>query len=536
VEKPSWRVSMNYKEAVVAKITDLKDGQMKRVPAENTEVLLSRINGEFYAVGAFCPHYGAPLDLGVLSGERVVCPWHHACFNAKTGDLLEPPSRDSLPHYEVKIDGEDLIVRIPQKTSDRELPKMVKFDLSSDRRTFVIIGAGAAGNAAAQALREDGFKGKVIMITYENRLPYDRPNLSKDYLQGKAHEDWMPLRAQDFYDEYGIELIRGRRVEQADIRKKMVLLHNGDTLNYDKLLLTTGGRAIDLEVPGNKLKNIFTLRTYDDAERIIRACESSSRAAIIGASFIGMETAYSLRKRGGEVSVIAPESVPFEHVFGREIGKLFHKLHEDNGVRFKLGRSVSKFEGKDKVESVVLDDGEIAEADLVVVGIGVKPATDIIRGMDLMKDGSIKVDKYLCAAEDVYAAGDIASFPDWRTGELTRIEHWRTAEQHGRIAARNMAGHEIPYESVPFFWTMQVGLNFRYVGYVKDWDDLIIDGDLSSKRFIAYYVRNNQVLAVAGNKRDKEMAAIEELMRKGKMPAPDELRRSNIKPLDLLDD
>lgn len=527
---------MSHKEAVVAKTTDLKDGETKRVSIEKTKVLLSRINGEFYAVGAFCPHYGAPLDLGVLSGERIVCPWHHACFNAKTGDLLEPPARDSLPCYEIKIDGDNLIVRVPEETADRKLPRMVKRDSSGDDRTFVIVGAGAAGNAAAQALREDRFKGRIVMITYENRLPYDRPNLSKDYLQGKANEDWMLLRTEDFYNEYDIQLIRGRRVEEVDIASRTVSLDKGDTLKYDKLLLATGGRAISLEVPGSKLRNIFTLRTYDDADRIISACEASSRAAIIGASFIGMETADSLRERGVQVSVIAPESVPFEHVFGKQIGKLFHELHQDNGVEFNLGRSVSKFEGNDKVEAVVLDDGQKIEVGVVIVGIGVKPATDIIKGIGLMPDGSIKVDKYLCAVEGVYAAGDIASFPDWRTGKHTRIEHWRTAEQHGRIAGYNMAGIETPYESVPFFWTTQVGLNFRYVGYVKDWDDIIIDGDLSSKEFIAYYVKNNRVLGAAGNRRDKEIAAVEVLMRKEKMLAPENLPRNHIQLLDFLDD
>ena len=525
---------MNYRETVIAHINELKDGEMKRVSIDGTDVLLSRINGNFYAVGASCTHYGAPLDLGILNGERIVCPWHHACFNAKTGDLLEPPARDALPQYGIRIDGDDVIVKLPEKVEDKRIPKMVKYDPQSDGRIFIIIGAGAAGNAAAQALREEGFKGHIIMITYENRVPYDRPNLSKEYLQGKAEDEWMPLRSEEFYNEYGIESMLRKEVTHVDTSSKTVSFDSGETLKYDKLLIATGGKPRTLNVPGAELKNILTLRSYDDSDEIIKASENASRVAVVGASFIGMETAFSLTERKLQVTVIAPESVPFERVFGKEIGKLFQKQQEDNGATFKLGVAVTKFEGDGKVEAVVLENGERVEADLVVVGIGVKPATDFLKGIDLESDGSIKVNQYFCAAQDVYAAGDIARFPDWRTGEYIRIEHWRTAEQQGRIAAHNMVGKETPYNSVPFFWTAQAGLNFRYVGHVKDWDNLIIEGDVSSKEFIAFYVKNNQILAAAGNKRDKEMAAVEELMRLKKMPAPEALKDTSVDLMEII--
>lgn len=527
-------ISMNYKEAVIANINDFKDGEMKRVSVEGTEVLASRIEGNFYATGAFCPHYGAPLETGILNGERIICPWHHACFNAKTGDLLEPPSRDALARYEVRIDGGDVIVRIPEEVQNSRIPTMVKYDPQSDSRAFVIIGAGAAGNAATQALREDAFKGRIVMITHENRTPYDRPNLSKEYLQGKAEDDWIPLRSEEFYDKYGIELMRQKRVTQVDFSSKTVSLDKGETLKYDKLLVATGGKARTLGVPGVKLKNIFTLRSYDDSDEIIKASKNTSRVVVIGASFIGMETAFSLTERKLSVTVIAPESVPFERVFGKEIGKMFQKQHEESGVTFRLNASISKFEGNDRVEAVVLENGERVEADLVVIGIGVKPATDFLKGIDLNPDGSLKVDQYFQAAKDVYAAGDIASFPDWRTGEYMRIEHWRTAEQQGRIAAHNMAGKKTAYNSVPFFWTTQSGLNLRYVGHVKNWDDIIIHGDLSSIEFIAFYVKNNRVLAAAGNKRDKEIAAIEELMRLNKLLTPEELENNRVDLLDFM--
>ncbi len=525
---------MDYKEAVIANINDFKDGEMKRVSVEGTEVLASRIDGNFYATSAFCPHYGAPLDMGVLNGDRIVCPWHHACFNAKTGDLLEPPSRDSLVRYEVRIDGDGVIVRIPEGVQNSRIPTMVKYDPQSDSRVFLIIGAGAAGNAAAQSLREDGFKGRIVMITHENRTPYDRPNLSKEYLQGKAEDEWMPLRPEGFYDEYGIELMRQRMVVQVDFSSKTISLDKGETLKYDKLLVATGGKARTLGVPGARLKNIFTLRSYDDSDEIIKASKNASQVVVVGASFIGMETAFSLTERKLLVTVIARDSVPFEKTFGKEIGKMFQKQHEENGVTFRLNASISKFEGNDRVEAVVLEGGERVEADLVVIGIGVEPATAFLKGIDLNPDGGIKVDQYFQAAKDVYAAGDIASFPDWRTGEYIRIEHWRTAEQQGRIAAHNMAGKKTAYNSVPFFWTTQAGLNLRYVGHTNNWDNIIIHGDLSSREFIAFYVKDNRVVAAAGNKRDKEIAAIEELIRLNKLPTPEALKSSQVDLLDLI--
>ncbi|MGH7792603.1 MAG: NAD(P)/FAD-dependent oxidoreductase, partial [Thermodesulfobacteriota bacterium] len=360
------------------------------------------------------------------------------------------------------------------------------------------------------------------------------PNLSKEYLQGKAEDEWMPLRSEEFYNDYGIELMRQKKVTHVDTSSKTISLDSGETLKYDKLLVATGGKARMLNVPGAELKNVFTLRSYDDSDEIIKASENASRVTVVGASFIGMETAFSLTERKLPVTVIAPDSVPFNRVFGKEIGKMFQKQQEEHGVTFKLGAAVAKFEGDGKVEAVMLENGERTEADLVVVGVGVKPATDFLKGIDLESDGSIKVNKYFCAAQDLYAAGDIARFPDWRTGEHIRIEHWRTAEQQGRIAAHNMVGKETPYSSVPFFWTTQAGLNFRYVGHVKDWDNLIIKGDVSSKEFIAFYVKNNQILAAAGNERDKEMAAIEELMRLKKMPTPEALQDNSVDLLELI--
>jgi NADPH-dependent 2,4-dienoyl-CoA reductase/sulfur reductase-like enzyme/nitrite reductase/ring-hydroxylating ferredoxin subunit len=526
---------MEYTEIKIAKRGDIKPGEMKEVSINDKKsILLVNLEGEFYALGCCCTHYGAPLADGILSGERIVCPWHNAVFHAKTGDLQDPPALSALPKYEVRIEGDDVIVKLPEKIRRSRTPEMVTHDPQNDGRTFAIVGAGAAGNAAAQTLREDGYQGRIVMITSESQLPYDRPNLSKAYLQGEASAEWMPLRSEKFYQKYGIELMRLQKVTNVDLAKKLITFEDGGQLRYDTVLLATGSVPRKLEVPGGELNNIFTLRSFDDADTIIAACQQASRVAVIGASFIGIETAISLSQRELDVTVIAPETVPFEQVFGKGIGTLVQQVHQDNGITFKLGKTVTKFEGSEKVEAVLLDNGEQVDADLVVIGVGVRPNTDFLQGLALQFDRSIKVDAAFQAAEDVYVAGDIATFPDWRFGEDIRIEHWRTAEQQGRVAAHNMAGKKTVYESVPFFWTKQGDLNIKYVGHAQEWDDLIIQGDIAAQDCLVFYVKQNQVLAAAGINRGKEIGAIQELMRLKKMPDPEELRQGSVDLLALL--
>ena len=525
---------MGANEAVICKVDALKNGEMKAFNVNNVDILLSKIDDKFYAVAAFCTHYGAPLEEGVLNGKRIVCPWHHACFHAKSGDLLEPPARDALPSYEVEIENNDVIVKLPEEIESNRLSEMANHDSEKESRAYVILGAGAAGNAAAQALREDGFQGHIVMITYENRGPYDRPNLSKDYLQGEADPEWMPLRGEEFYSDNDIELQLNKTVSQINAEDKYITFSSGDTLNYDKLLIASGGIPRRLNLTGSELNNVFALRNFDDADAIIKASEGASSAVIIGASFIGMETADSLRHRKIDVTVIAPEATPLEHIFGSEIGKLFKQLHEENGVKFKLNHTISKLEGDRSVRAVILDNGERIEADLVIVGIGVKPATDFIKNIDLESDSSIRVDQYFHVGNDIYSAGDIATFPYWYSGSDIRIEHWRTAEQQGRIAAHNMAGKKAAYQSIPFFWTVQAGITLRYVGHAKEWDEIVVNGNILDKNFIAFYIKNKKVQAAAGCNRNREMAAIEELMRTKKMPSPENLKNDSIDLSSLL--
>jgi NADPH-dependent 2,4-dienoyl-CoA reductase/sulfur reductase-like enzyme/nitrite reductase/ring-hydroxylating ferredoxin subunit len=522
---------MSHKDLMVARTSDLVDGEMKQVSANGAEILLACVGGKLHAVGAHCTHYGAPLVEGVLSGDRIVCPWHHACFDITTGDLQEPPAFDSLPRYELRVENDQVFVSVPDTPSERRTPQMAGRDRKNER-LFVIVGGGAAGYTAAQTLREDAFTGRVVLITRENHLPYDRPNLSKEYLQGNAEPGWLPLRSEDFFVEHDIEVIRGREIKHIDATLRKITFADNETLVGDALLLATGGEPRKLPFQSKAHENVFLLRSYDDSEAIISAAEKGKRAVVIGASFIGMEVASSLRARGCEVTVVAPDEVPFQKILGPQIGRLFQDIHQEHGVKFKLGTSVSGFDNERKVSAAMLEDGERLDADLVVVGVGVKPNTDFIEGLVMHQDGGVIVDEYMCAAEGVYAAGDIAYFPNPLTRQHQRIEHWRTAMQQGRIAAHNMAGKETQYDSVPFFWTRQFDVGLLYVGHAQRWEEIIYHGDLYTRDFLAFYVKENRVLAVAGMNRDQEMAAAEELMRLGRMPMADQL---NVVDMNLLE-
>jgi NADPH-dependent 2,4-dienoyl-CoA reductase/sulfur reductase-like enzyme/nitrite reductase/ring-hydroxylating ferredoxin subunit len=517
------------KEIRVVKTTDLRDGQMQQIPVDDSQILLAKINDKFYATGAFCTHYGAPLVKGVLQEERVVCPWHHACFNLTNGNLQEPPALDDLPSFAVRIEGENVLVQIPEEIPDGCTPTMVDYDSEKDQRVFAIVGAGSAGSAAVETLRQQGFQGKIVLISQEENLPYDRTKLSKNYLQGKASEDSLPLRSCEFYQEHDIELRFGQAVTKVDAFNKTITFADNATLTYDALLVATGGKARKLNVPGSDLDHVFTLRQVEDAQHIINTIKEAKKAVVIGSSFIGMEAAASLKQQGIEVTVVSPSSVPFAKILGKEVGKMFQKLHEEKGVKFYLKTKVTELQGNGKVETVVLENGEKIATDLVLVGIGVEPITDYLTGVELAKDHSVPVSEYLqAAAPDLYAAGDIATFPYAPMGKPTRIEHWRLAAQHGRIAAYNMVNpRPIKFDSIPFFWSGQYDLKLRYVGHATEWDKVVIDGDLEGQKFLAFYVKDRRILAVVGCGRDREIAAIAELMRLEQMPDADQIQNTD---------
>jgi len=498
--------------------TLLQEGQMQHFELEGKPVLLARVDGQYFATSDKCTHYGGPLHEGVLRGNTVMCPWHHACFNVRTGAMVEPPALNDLPHYPVRITDGSLFVTLPH---DNETNPQGKAD-PAVTQTIVIVGGGAAGNAAAETLRRAKFTGKIVMLSAVPDIPVDRPNLSKDYLDGHAKPEWMPLRSGDWYAQRDIELRLNTRVTHIDFAKHMVHTDQNESLHYDKLLLATGGVARQLRnTPGADLKGIYTLRSMADADAIIQAVGQGKRGVIVGSSFIGLEVAASLAGgRGASISVVAPEKVPFEHILGSEIGQMLQHEHEANGVQFYLEDGVTGFKGKNgAVNQVELKSGKKVDADFVIVGIGVSPATDFLSDSGITldeKDHSVRVNNQLQSNQpDVYAAGDIAR---WGEGSGTRIEHWRVAEQHGMIAAHNMLGQlDVVDTHVPFFWTTQWKVTLNYVGHAAQWDEIIYRGKPQDKKFIAFYVKDGRLQAAVGCNHDQELVALE-LILQHKLP------------------
>lgn len=523
------------KEIVVAKIDDLENGQMQQVAVGDSQILLSKIENKFYATGAFCTHYGAPLAKGILCKERIICPWHNACFNAIAGQQEEPPGLDSLATFAVRIEGDEVIVKLPDDLVQKRTLEMAKHIANVDSRVFVVLGAGAAGINAVEKLRQKGFQGKIILVSAEEKLPYDRTKLSKNYLQGKAETDSLSIRSCEFYEKHSIELRFGKSVTAVDTLNKSLTFADGSHLEYDSLLIATGGTPRKLDLPGADLANIFTIRQPEDVQAILGTLENVQKALVIGSSFIGMEAAASLTQQGLEVTVVSPSDVPFKKILGDKLGKMFQQVHQQNGVNFKFETKATKFIGKETVESVVLENGEEIATDLVIVGVGVQPNTDFVQGIKLNEpDRSIPVNQYLqTEIKDIYAAGDIASFPYAPMGASTRIEHWRLAAQQGRIAAENML-HQYTDDSdsasnlVPFFWSGQYDLKLRYVGHAEQWDEVYLDGSLEQPEFLAFYIQDNQVMAVAGINRDRDIAAISELMRQQQMPDGNTVKNQSI--------
>lgn len=492
-----------------------------RVEIEGKPVVVARVDGQYHAFGANCTHYGGPLDKGVLRGHTVMCPWHHACFDIRSGQRTEPPALNDVAHYALRAEGGKVIISFPHENQTQPQGKADP----DERRTFVIVGGGAAGETAAEELRRMGFRGKITMISSVPETPVDRPNLSKDYLDGHAKPEWIPLRSKDWFAERDIELHLSTRVTSVNPGQRTITLDNGQTLHYDKLLLATGAIPRRLNIPGMDLNGVYTLRSLGDADAIIKAAEQGKRAVIIGSSFIGMEVAAALASgRGVSATVIGLESVPFEHILGERLGRVFQTEHENNGVQFRLSSEAERLTGENgRVTGVTLKGGETLPADFVVVGVGVTPATDFLADSGLKmheRDHSVIVDSHLQTSDpDIYAAGDIARWDD------IRIEHWRLAQQHGMVAAHNMLGERENFnQHVPFFWTNQWKFGIRYVGHATKWDEIIYRGEPEKHDFIAFYVAGGKLLAAAGRGRDHDMTAIEFILRDGLPLTPDQMR------------
>jgi NADPH-dependent 2,4-dienoyl-CoA reductase/sulfur reductase-like enzyme/nitrite reductase/ring-hydroxylating ferredoxin subunit len=482
--------------SVGVKLSEIADGAMLTGHVGDHAVVLVRRGDELFAVGAKCTHYGAPLGEGVMVGETIRCPWHHACFSLRSGEVLRAPARDALPRWRVEVS--DGLAYARERIERQPRPSLGSSGLPE---SVVIIGGGPAGNMAAETLRDEGYAGPITMLSADADLPADRPNLSKDYLAGRASEEWALLRPADFYPEKGIDLRLNTRVARIETGQRAVELADGSRLTYGALLLATGAEPVRLDVPGATLDHVHYLRTLDDSRTLIAKAEKARRAVIIGASFIGLEAASSLRARGLEVDVVGPEPIPMARVLGPELGSFIRSVHEQHGVTFHLGRTAISIDE----HAVTLDDGARIEADLVVVGIGVRPAIGLAEQAGLTIDRGVLVDQFLeTSVPGVFAAGDIARWPDPHSGEAIRVEHFVVAERQGQTAARNMLGRSEPFDAVPFFWTEQHDLSIAYVGHAEKWDEVVIDGSIEERNCSIAYLHEGRRQAVAVIHRDHE--------------------------------
>jgi NADPH-dependent 2,4-dienoyl-CoA reductase/sulfur reductase-like enzyme/nitrite reductase/ring-hydroxylating ferredoxin subunit len=458
------------------------------------DVLLVRSGSEIFAIDAHCSHYHGPLAEGLVDGESIRCPWHHACFDLRTGEAARAPALNPLSVWQV--DHEDNCIFVRQK---REQPKpRVRGVLDAPAR-IVIVGGGAAGFAAAEMLRRQDYRGSIVMLSSETAPPVDRPNLSKDYLAGSAPEDWLPLRPESFYAEVAIDLRLKTGVTSVDTKARQVVLAGGETIGYDRLLLATGAEPVRLPIPGADQPHVHVLRALDDCRAIIASADGARRATVIGASFTGLEAAASLRARNIEVHVVGLEQRPMERVLGPEMGDFVRSLHEEHGVVFHLGDTVTAIDGK----RATLKSGGVIEADLVVVGVGVRPRLALAESAGLATDRGVTVNSYLeTSVPGIYAAGDIARWPDPHSGENIRVEHWVVAERQGQTAARNMLGQREVFDAVPFFWSQHYDVPINYVGHAEKWDEIVVDGNIAARDCLLQYKREGRVVAVASIYRD----------------------------------
>ena len=487
-------------------LESIPDGGMVSGHVGNDAVLIARTGDEVFAVGATCTHYGGPLAEGILVGETVRCPWHHAVFDLKTGEAIRPPARDPIPCWHVDHRGGRVVV------SSRAEPPACAPAAGPHPSRIVIVGGGAAGNAAVETLRSEGYGGMLTLVSSDPDLPYDRPNLSKDYLAGKAPEEWIPLRGREFYENSKVELRLGVTAGAVDRRARRLLLSDGRELGYDALLLATGAEAIRLPIDGADRPHVRTLRTLADSRALIAASGGARRAVVIGASFIALEAAASLRSRGLSVDVVAPESVPLEKVMGREVGTFVRRLHEEHGVVFHLGRTPKEI----GPSAVTLDDDAGLPAYLVVMGVGVRPSTALAESAGLATERGVLVDEQLRTSDPaVFAAGDVARYPDRRSGEKIRVEHWVVAQRQGRTAARNMLSLGERFDAVPFFWSAHYDVTISYVGHAEGWDAVEIDGTLDGRDAKVTYRKTGRTLAVATVGRDRESLSAEMAMEAG---------------------
>ena len=475
-------------------LAELPDGGKLVGHVGQEPVLLVRRGVDIFAIGAHCTHYSGPLVDGLVVDDTVRCPWHHACFDLHTGEALRAPALSPVDTWQVEQrDGK---IFVGEKRARPGTRSRVKRD---EPNRIVIVGGGAAGFAAGEMLRRQKYEGSIVMLSSDDAPPVDRPNLSKDYLAGSAPEEWLPLRDSSFYSDNSIDLRLNTTVTAVDARAREVTLTTGDQLSYDGLLLATGAEPVAPSLPGAKPSDVLVLRTLKDCRAIIERATTARRAVVLGASFIGLEVAAALRARNIEVHVVAPEEHPMEKILGPDFSRLVHAIHQQHGVIPHLGETARGLEGK----RMTLSGGAVLEADLIVAGLGVRPRLSLAEEAGLKIDRGVVVDAFLeTSAPGIFAAGDIARWPDRLTGEAIRVEHWVVAERQGQTAALNMLGLREPFDAVPFFWSQHYDVPINYVGHAETWDDLVVEGDIANKDGLVRMRRAGRTLAIASIFRD----------------------------------
>jgi len=472
----------------VTELNSLPENQPVKVDVAGTSMILIRTLVQVRAFQSKCPHAGGPLEKGAICDGKLVCPWHKGAFDITNGEWREPLALNNLKQYPVRIEQNRVLVstRAASPTNSREI--------RGDRpQTVVILGTGAAGSAAAVTLRDAGFSGHLILIDKEDEAPYDRTALSKFVPSGKMKISEVPHLLDDaFYSQPGVESVN-EEVTRLDCEGHQLTLANGRTIQFDKLLLATGGQPVRPQLEGNHLAGVHVLRNIYQAQALLDEVEQEQQLVIIGNSFIAMELAAALRNQDIDVTVLSRHALPFVPQFGEEIGQKFLSLHKQNGVKFVTGEPES-LTGSAHVEAVKLKDGRLIPAHVVVFATGVRPGTDLAPELPREEDGSLTVDETLRVAPDVWAVGDIASYP--APEGRRRIEHWRVAQQQGRLAALNMLGEHHTFDRVPFFWTTHFGTRFEYLGYCREWESMKVLGSFDDKRFAVLYGEGGVLKAV----------------------------------------
>jgi 3-phenylpropionate/trans-cinnamate dioxygenase ferredoxin reductase subunit len=361
--------------------------------------------------------------------------------------------------------------------------------------TFVIVGAGLAGAKAAEALREEGFDGRLILVGDEPERPYERPPLSKDYLRGEA-ADTPHVHPESFYADNEIDLRTSTRVTGIDAGLRELMLEGDKRVGYDRLLLTTGAVPRRLDVPGAELEGVHYLRTLDDSDRIGRRIESGQRLVVVGSGWIGSEIAASARQKGSDVTMLEMATLPLERVLGPEVGRVYLDLHRAQGVEFLPESTVERFEGHGRVERVITRDGASIETEFVVVGIGVAPRTGLVEAAGLRIANGVLVDEHLeSSIPGVFAAGDVANADHPFYGRRLRVDHWANALNQGPVAARAMLGKPASYDEIPYFFSDQYDVGMEYSGHATEWDEVVFRGDVGAQEFVAFWLHDDRLVA-----------------------------------------